>query len=500
MSALEWLQFAPTLPEGSLAEKVFRKFAKDLSALLSKEDDPERNSLIELCRRRAVQDKPRCEASARQLFVSAVQVLSDLSKQGWEIRVRGGKIKLSRPNAEEAEEEEPRNDACSTATSLKERVRTQLHAERDEQLRQPATVAFVKEMETRRVFDDQFVSIFSLMRDGRELTEKLAHIPKLPGAEQVEMFRNVVKPYLRFVQEEERCPWTGFRLQDVWRYFRHTWANPYKSVPGRTMLVLVRDAAAPFHPVIGIAALSSAAVAVTVRDERIGWTREKVLEEIREKPSAKFARWMVRVVEEAIDEIFKVDFLEDELLTVQELASPTRSSISRFEKEGKKRKKDHFRFMQSKEYKKVESAKDLSEDHWVEQARSHLFRSKRAYELARMLSVRMVLQRFFKEKPTKAELIALTKDRAGREVLSKIVRKAKADRVGTAIADISVCGAIPPYNEILGGKLIAMLMTSPEVILEYRRRYGKLPSVIASSMAGQAVTRAADLVFGFCTR
>jgi hypothetical protein len=54
---------------------------------------------------------------------------------------------------------------------------------------------------------------------------------------------------------------------------------------------------------------------------------------------------------------------------------------------------------------------------------------------------------------------------------------------------------VPPYNELLGGKLVAMLMTSPEVVLEYRRRYGGIPSVIASSMAGRPVVRPADLVF-----
>ncbi len=40
-----------------------------------------------------------------------------------------------------------------------------------------------------------------------------------------------------------------------------------------------------------------------------------------------------------------------------------------------------------------------------------------------------------------------------------------------------------------------MLMVGPEVTAEYRRRYGGLPSVIASSMAGRPVRRPADLAF-----
>jgi hypothetical protein len=72
-----------------------------------------------------------------------------------------------------------------------------------------------------------------------------------------------------------------------------------------------------------------------------------------------------------------------------------------------------------------------------------------------------------------------TKQGLGREAVSRMVRKAKADRVGAAIADLTVCGAVPPYNEILAGKLVAMLMASPQMVAEYRRRYGGTPSVIA---------------------
>lgn len=106
----------------------------------------------------------------------------------------------------------------------------------------------------------------------------------------------------------------------------------------------------------------------------------------------------------------------------------------------------------------------------------------------------MVLERYFAKEPTKQALIKLAKSGEGRDAIARVLRKAKADRVGTAMADLSVCGAAPPYNELLGGKLVALLMTGPEVLAEYRRRYGKTPSVIASSMAGRAVVRPAHLV------
>jgi hypothetical protein len=38
--------------------------------------------------------------------------------------------------------------------------------------------------------------------------------------------------------------------------------------------------------------------------------------------------------------------------------------------------------------------------------------------------------------------------------------------------ELTTCGAIAPYNALLGGKLTALLMLSPEVSDDYRRRYG----------------------------
>jgi hypothetical protein len=47
----------------------------------------------------------------------------------------------------------------------------------------------------------------------------------------------------------------------------------------------------------------------------------------------------------------------------------------------------------------------------------------------------------------------------------------------------------------LVGKLVSMLAVSPEVVAEYRRRYLKTESEIASSMAGAPIIRPPELVF-----
>lgn len=485
MNATQRLPFQPALPEGSGAPALFLDFARMLAGLPEFESDQERNAAIEGCRRRAVKGKNTCDALGRQSFLAAVHVLADLAKQGWSVQTCGDEVEIVRAE-----------NGATSGDEVRERIRGQLHAERDEQLRQPAVVAFVRSMETRQLFKGQFVSIYSLMRDGKELAARLRQIGAAPASARPDLAAAVIQPYLQFIRgEEDRCPYTGLRLMDVWRYFRHTWASPYKSVPGRTMMVLVRDAAAEFHPILGIAALSSAAVAVTVRDEKIGWTPEGVIEELRERPTAKLALWLQQTVDDAIEEIYKVDLLEDGVLTVRGLKHPTAETVQALEQAGRQQRIEHHRYMTSGEYKKSAPADELADEHWEQQARSALFRSKRALELANLLSVRRVLRQSFGNAPDKNLLVQLVSDRAGRDAVAKVVRRAKADRVGTAIADLTICGAVPPYNEILGGKLVAMLMVGPEVVVEYRRRYGGVPSVIASSMAGRPVCRAADLVF-----
>jgi hypothetical protein len=61
--------------------------------------------------------------------------------------------------------------------------------------------------------------------------------------------------------------------------------------------------------------------------------------------------------------------------------------------------------------------------------------------------------------------------------------------------DIIVCGSVPPYNMLLGGKLVAMLLTSPQIVHDYQEKYAGYASTIASKMKGQEVKRDSHLVF-----
>jgi len=105
------------------------------------------------------------------------------------------------------------------------------------------------------------------------------------------------------------------------------------------------------------------------------------------------------------------------------------------------------------------------------------------------------LQEAYENVPKASRLEVLLATATGRAAFLKVVRLARSMTVGTEIADLTVCGAVPPYNVLLGGKLVAMLATSPEIVLEYKKRYQAVPSIIASSMAGRAIVRPANLAF-----
>jgi hypothetical protein len=261
------------------------------------------------------------------------------------------------------------------------------------------------------------------------------------------------------------------------------------------MLFLVRDRATPFHSVIGIAALSSAAVQLESRDVYIGWHAEKLLSEMTTEPTEEFADWVLTTTQKAIAQIYIVDFVKEGIIPSRLPSNVDEKAIRKLRLFAQKARDAHHLRSASSEHKNNSPPEQLSDEDWEQRANSDLFRAKRALELASLLEIRSVVLSSYRGCTGKNRLTALLSSYAGRRAFLKLVKTARSMKVGTAIADLTVCGAIPPYNELLGGKLVAMLAASPEVVREYQRRYSAVPSVIASSMAGRQVVRAADLVF-----
>jgi hypothetical protein len=470
-----WLPFEPRpLADGRPLHLLLR-FALELSGI-SGLAGGERQHRLETARKRAVADSAQCAGAARQALVAAIWLLTDLIRQGWAVRIREARLEIRRPIVSQDPDEDQRA-----------RIREQLHATRNEQLREPAVQAFIRDMETRRLYRGHFVSIFSLMRDGVDFGARLHDL-----REALVKPDQVIRPYIQFISKDERCEFTGLKLADVWRYFRHTWSNPYQSIPGRSMMMLVRDAAVRFHPVIGIAAVSSAAVAIGPRDEAIGWTPRGFLDALRSRHARGFLKWIERSVDRRMKRIYKVDLLRDEVVRLGELRTPTPETLAKLREEALSQRSKHYRFMQGGDYKRTSRSKKTTE--WAAQAKTPLFRSKRAEEWADLLGICLALGSARAGRSGR-DAGALLASRQGAQAIATLLRRIKAEKVGSAIAELTVCGAVPPYGDILAGKLVAMLVASPEVRLEYRRRYRKTESVIASSIAGRPVVKSAELVF-----
>jgi hypothetical protein len=443
----------------------------------SHSNDDEGHARIESDRLKAL--STRVSHSKHAMFAVTVSVLADLRLQGWTFQCSTDGIKLQRPLAQ-------RNNDL-------ERSRIQrMHAvNRDAQLLRESVRKFVMSMEKSRLGPNGWVSIFSLMRDGRELAGKLRKLTKLGKHEQIASLQGIIQPYMQVVTEESVCSYTGLRLGDVWRYFRLTWSNEYQTVPGRNLLLLVRDSSVENHPVIGIASLASPVVHLTKRDEWIGWAPRQFVEKLRENPTSSWAGWVEESVKSLLSEIHTEDLIKDRVISEIELRYPTEDTIVKLKEESIASRIQHSLFP-GKALLKTPSG-NVSDNEWLRRAESHLFRSKRCSTLAELLRAIVRLKNAGFRDPTGESLSKALGTSEGRQAIETIRKHIKAIHIGNNVLDISVCGAVSPYSDLVGGKLVAMLLTSPEIIHHYSQRYGKSSSIIASCMAGRKVSRRAKL-------
>jgi len=397
-------------------------------------------------------------------LAAAAHTVIDLVDQGWVVQVdRLGPL-FSPPTV--------RGDRDAE----KSRIRAQEHLRRDEQLLRPSVRRFVRGMERPHQFGKSLVSVLDLMRDGRELAEAFDHDPT---------GRTAIQPYVQVV-DDSICHLTGFRLHDIWRYFRHTWSNAYATVPGRSMPILVRDAATPRHAVIGLAAISSPVVQIAERDSWMGWETDEFLQSIREEPTDALARWVDRRVSAQIDAIYIEDLLRAGVLQPADIAKPTPELVGRLKADAERYRQRHHRAATIREVRNIER------DAWVARAETDLFRSKRSAALAEALDIQMGLGSYLRPEPSAERLQAALADRRAQAQLRRLIRRARGERVGTVIADLTVCGAVAPYNGLTAGKLVGALAVSPAVLAAYREKYNR-PSEIASAMAGRPIVREARL-------
>lgn len=464
-------------------QKLFVKFCKRAATALKKAP-AHRAQIVESLRQ--ARPSSRLTNSGQLDFLFVTNVILDLLSQGWDLSVRGSNVKFHPPRLLE------------NSHSSKDLVRNRHLLGRNAQLSEVSVTDFVKKMERRRLHGNEWHSIFSVMRDGRDLAERLRNVESLQDSEQrAAALSEIVSPYIQFADPTTTCQYTGLRLGDIWRYFRHTWVNEYKSVPGRSMMVLIRDAAAPNHPVIGIAALSSSVVQHRKRDEWIGWQPHTFVDYVTRNPSKKIAVWLLESVQRLIQGLYLTDLITDGICSRSQIASPNQAVIDRLVEESKRSMKRHRRNPQKRLHKGRKG--DLtSSKYWKAETRTHLYRSKRCKKLADLLMIRKGFHEQGLRHASKQALSKALKSATMRTSIAQVSRMVKGEHVGIDMLDITVCGAVAPYNLLLGGKLVCMLLCSPEITKHYSERYAKQVSIIASANKGKPVVRKPNLVL-ICT-
>ena len=421
-------------------------------------------------------------------YMAALSVLIDLSQQGWIFHIEDEKLilKMETDNVDD-----------------KKMLRYRLSAERNSQFKTDSVASFIRRMEADKRYKDGLVSIKSLIGDSKFLLDKIKNNER------------VCEPYIQLVTND-RDEYTGYKLSDIWRYFRYTWSIPYKTMPGRNLYYLVRDSLQPHHPVIGIFALGNSVLNLTVRDDDIGWTVEAIKKNMARKVDVSFCdqslsetdgktvKVKVTKPTETKEEFEKrTTEYADKIypLLLKNIAGAINDlyvkdlGYHRQTRYPKQEQVDQLLNMAAEYAQKSINNKnnEVSPD-WEVEAQTNLFKRKRASELAKLLSTRIIFNNA-QGKDNKEKLLFLLSNEEGRKAINTALIANRKCKIGSNMMDIIVCGSIPPYNELLGGKLISMLACSPVIIRDYTKRYRNQVSEIASRMKGKKVVRDSRLVY-----
>lgn len=418
-------------------------------------------------------------------------LLADLIDQGWDVRADESDLHLRPPGLRVVGE---------TPEQAKDRLRRALQAGRDRQIEDASVQKFLRRMHRVVSRSSGRSSIADVIDNGAELSDLLRPFADVPAAEAAARLKQVIDPVIEVCDEDAKCPVTGLALLDIWRYFRHTWSLEYRSLPGRQLAFLIRNAARPKRPVIGIAMLASPVVRMKVRDNWLGWNADPFVDNLRTgKVDPEVAlRALVSRLERSIAEI-----RWDDLVEPDEIAFPSERSILKLEQKGagaamvRRRELEEWYAQAEESNLPVRSQKGIRHlektPDWHAASADPLFVRKRAETLARLLDAKRTFQTLDWKRGGAQLLELLLQHPNGLRTLNVGLQELRKAGLSSQVADVSVCGAVSPYNLLLGGKLVALLMASKEVRDAYRVRYGAQVSMISSQMAGRPIFKPAEL-------
>ena len=406
------------------------------------------------------------------VYLASLRILRDLTLQGWVVGADDDGVFVVPPSFDSTGE-----DPSEAKSDLRSSFRFVLA----DQLLTPSVEAFVRRMEAR--------GIASVFADGPELSSRLEKAKRVGNAEQA------MRPVLELVDGDARDATTGLRLQDIWRYARLQWSIPYQQTPGRNLYYLVRDERGPNRPIVGIAALGNAILGLNQRDDALGWSVNALSRRLEDSSPAdqrRLARHLAAFARAEVDRVYARDFKLAGLNSQEKIRCL--EGIEAAADSARKAALADAGDERTAEYELIRSAHSLVQDgnaekvNWVRIAKTHLYRRKRAASLADTHRAIDVFERTCLDDNPLA-LRELLSTEAGCRAVEVVLRRIKQQAIAENVMEIITCGAVAPYQPVLGGKLVAMLMTSPQVVADVSERYRGRVSLIASGMAGRAMVR-----------
>jgi hypothetical protein len=444
-------------------------------------------------------------------YEAAVRLLVDLRVLKWHVRADSYGLELESPPHPRLGPRTP-----ESIQGYKDSVRRELASTLHQQFSDPGVRRFIEELETPPRGSKR-KSISMLIADGGELAARLSSSIAAKNQARADNLRRAVQPYLQLLpgdrDEAMKDEFTNIPLGDIWRYFRYFWSIPQTSIPGRQMFYLVRDRAHPCHAIIGIACLGNSPLMSPQRDEAIGWTPERFRKRLEEGALAG-DRQLLKSLHIQIEDILDraiTGINPQRLASSREINFPDERLVGRLQ-----RMAQEFSHRRQDALREVSAASEAGVPLVIQEleitgpslppvsvdvlelegkrapgnspetlARQLLVAKKRAFELGRLLRARMLFRRFREDitSPDRVPALLLKEDFGF--ALGTALFASKSERVGTNILEITTCGAVAPYNNLLGGKLVALLLLSPEVADDYRLRYGDRASIISSQLKNE---------------
>ena len=309
---------------------------------------------------------------------------------------------------------------------------------------------------------------------------------------------------IEFFSHVEIQPVESIEQKEIYRFLRHSWRIPFNTTPGRTMSFIIRLG---FNKKIaGIFSLASPAMWMSNRDEVLGFENLD-LKKIGAQKGGRLeteAEWIERWCKIGMVDSNRKFHPNSGRFTAEEFVLGLKNSIENRILEFPLReiscnKENYAERALSLDLDVIKTTSDWITGTEPDNERQKL---KRRRIVGECLDALETITQWMNGMTTTQSLSILDifeslhgpeSDPALLRAMKRGIRESKTRMVASNIAEMVICGAIPPFNSLRVGKLVAMLATSSEVKESWDQKYSTNKSVIASNLAGRPIRRIADL-------